>query len=49
MNLECPKCGFNFGFNTNTEVTPEELEEIKTCPCGAMMKEVETLKGIVIE
>lgn len=45
MNLVCPNCGFAFGFWGPDDIPEDELTEIKTCPCGTLMEETETLYG----
>jgi len=45
MYLLCPNCGFAFGFWGPDDIQEDELTEIKTCPCGTLMEETETLYG----
>lgn len=41
ISLKCPKCGFFFSVGLPDDITEEERKEALTCPCGAMMEEVE--------
>lgn len=46
MNLLCPRCGFSFGVDVPDDISNEELLEIKTCPCGTLMRKTEKLHAI---
>lgn len=37
--FECPACGFEF-MVAIPEVDQKEFDDIRACPCGAMMKTV---------
>ena len=43
MYLKCPNCGFSFGYFGPKDLPDDEMTEIKTCPCGALMEETEEL------
>ena len=43
LKLICPECGFRFVVDCPDNLPDEELDDVRTCPCGAMMKEDETL------
>ena len=43
MYLKCPNCGFSFGYLGPKDLPDDEMTEIKTCPCGALMEETEEL------
>lgn len=45
MNLVCPNCGFAFGIAMPDDEPEENVREIMTCPCGAMMIKTERLHG----
>ena len=45
MFLRCPKCGFSFGLFTDEE-DAEIITELKTCPCGSMMEETDSLHAV---
>ena len=40
LDLKCPSCGFAFQADIPDDMSTEDVEEIKTCPCGCMMTEV---------
>lgn len=45
MHLLCPECGFAFGILCPDDLSEEEVREIMTCPCGAMMVRTGALYG----
>ena len=40
--LKCPKCGFEFKIYFSENETEESKKKIKLCPCGCIMKVVNT-------
>lgn len=48
MFLKCPKCGFSFGIFWPEDLSEEEITDLKTCPCGALMEETEELYANVL-
>ena len=44
--LKCKKCGFKFILFAPDDMTEEEETEIKTCPCGEMMEQDNTLDPV---
>ena len=49
LNLRCPNCGFAFGLLCPDTITPEELKELATCPCGSFMQKTGALYGNVFK
>lgn len=41
ISLECRECGFFFSVELGDDLTDEEKEQAKTCPCGCKMVETE--------
>ena len=37
LKLRCQRCGFNFMIGCPNDLSEEELLDLKTCPCGALM------------
>lgn len=48
LKLRFPHCGFNFMVGCPDDLSEEELLEIKSCPCGALMQETEELYANVL-
>lgn len=43
LKLVCPECGFRFVVAVPDDLPDEEMDDVRACPCGAMMKEDDTL------
>ena len=43
LKLVCPECGFRFVVAVPDDLPDEEMDDVRVCPCGAMMKEDDTL------
>lgn len=39
LHLRCPKCGFEFMAGLPDDINAKDLDDIKTCPCGCLMKD----------